>query len=211
MWLEKFISEHPQTPPNVKWFPEIRDEFERIIKPEPIQPAITETDQVKTADIHKSAKSSSGVVVDGASGCSVKFAKCCNPLPGDSIIGFITKGYGVSIHKRDCPNAVSGVHSPEQAERWVNATWEYTSVHNTDIFEAMVQIVAQNSITLIADITMALADMRVSILQINSQKRPDDSIIINLKIGCKNIEHYKSIVSRLRSLKNVEDVRRGFA
>jgi GTP pyrophosphokinase len=189
----------------------LRDEFERLIKPEPIQPAITEAEQVKTAEIHKSGKSRSGVIVDGASGCSVKFAKCCNPLPGDSIVGFITKGYGVSIHKRDCPNAVAGLSQPEQSERWIDANWEYNSEQNSEIFEAMVQIIAQNSITLIAEITMALADMKVSILQINSQKRPDDSIIINLKIGCKNIEHYKSIVSRLRSLKNIEDVRRGFA
>ncbi len=189
----------------------LRDEFERLIKPEPAQPIITEAEQVKTADIQKSGKGRSGVIVDGASGCSVKFAKCCNPLPGDSIIGFITKGYGVSIHKRDCPNAIAGIDHPEQSDRWINASWEYNFDHNSEIFEAMVQILAQNSITLIAEITMALADMKVSILQINSQKRPDDSIIINLKIGCKNIDHYKSIVSRLRSLKNVEDVRRGFA
>ena len=61
------------------------------------------------------------------------------------------------------------------------------------------------------DISVALAEMRVSILQINSQKKSDDSIIINLKIGCKNIEHFRSIVGRLKSLRDVEEVRRGFS
>ncbi len=190
----------------------LHDEFERVVKPEPTQPIITEADQVKVVKPTGEGKGRGGVIVDGESGCMVKFAKCCNPLPGDHIIGFITKGYGVSIHKRDCPNAVSGVNNPESADRWVDAIWEYsTETNTTETYEALVQIIARNTITLIADITTALADMRVSILQINSQKRPDDSIIINLKIGCKNIDHFKSIVSRLRGLKDVEDVRRGFS
>ncbi len=190
----------------------LHDEFERVVKPEHPQPAITEADQVKVAKPSGEGKGHGGVIVDGERGCMVKFAKCCNPLPGDSIIGFITKGFGVSIHKRDCPNAVSGANNPENADRWVEAIWEYSTENNSsETYEALVQIVARNTITLIADITTALADMRVSILQINSQKRPDDSIIINLKIGCKNIDHFKSIVSRLRGLRDVEDVRRGFS
>ena len=79
------------------------------------------------------------------------------------------------------------------------------------VYEALVQIYAYNTITLIADITAALADMRVSILQINSQKYGSDKIIINLKISCKNIEHYKSIVSRLKDLNGIESVTRGFS
>ncbi len=190
----------------------LHDEFERVVKPIASPPTITNVEQVKTAKTGSEGKGRGGVIVDGESGCMVKFAKCCNPLPGDSIIGFITKGYGVSIHKRDCPNAVAGVNNPENAERWVDAMWEYsTETNTTETYEALVQIMARNTIMLIADITTALADMRVSILQINSQNRPDDSIIINLKIGCKNIDHFKSIVSRLRGLKDVEDVRRGFS
>ncbi|MBR2479591.1 MAG: bifunctional (p)ppGpp synthetase/guanosine-3',5'-bis(diphosphate) 3'-pyrophosphohydrolase [Clostridia bacterium] len=190
----------------------LRDEFERIVKPEPTQPAITNVDQVKTVKSGSEGKGRGGVIVDGETGCMVKFAKCCNPLPGDNIIGFITKGYGVSIHKRDCPNAIVGVSNPESSDRWVDAMWEYsTETNTTETYDAMIQIVARNTMMLIADITTALADMRVSILQINSQIKPDDSIVINLKVGCKNIDHFKSIVSRLRSLRDVEDVRRGFS
>ena len=190
----------------------LHDEFERVVKPEPAQPTITNVDQVKVAKSGSEGKGRGGVIVDGETGCMVKFAKCCNPLPGDHIIGFITKGYGVSIHKRDCPNAIVGVSNPESADRWVDAMWEYgTQTNTTETYDAMIQIVARNTMMLIADITTALADMRVSILQINSQIKPDDSIVINLKVGCKNIDHFKSIVSRLRSLRDVDDVRRGFS
>lgn len=190
----------------------LKDEFERIVKPEPEAPAITETDQVKLAESPRVGKGRSGVIVDGESGCLVKFAKCCNPLPGDKIVGFITKGYGISLHKKDCPNAIAGMKNEEYADRWVSASWEYGAENAThETYEAMIQILATNTITLIADITMALAEMRVSILQINSQKKPDDSIIINLTVGCKNIDHFKSIVSRLKALRNVDDVRRGFS
>ena len=63
-------------------------------------------------------------VVEGIDNCLVKFAKCCSPLPGDEIVGFITRGFGVSIHKKDCENAQASMANPENRERWVNAHWE---------------------------------------------------------------------------------------
>ena len=67
---------------------------------------------MQVAKAPKNVKTNSGVVVDGEVGCEVKFARCCNPLPGDPIIGFITQGHGISIHKRDCPNVIQGMHNP---------------------------------------------------------------------------------------------------
>lgn len=190
----------------------LKDEFDRVVKPDMEEPAITDVNQVKTVDKPKNIKSNSGIVVDGEYGCLVKFAKCCNPLPGDSVIGFVTKGYGISIHKSDCPNVIMGMKNLENADRWLEAHWELPAAGTRDsVYEALVQIYAYNTITLIADITAALADMRVSILQINSQKYGSDKIIINLKISCKNIEHYKSIVSRLKDLNGIESVTRGFS
>ena len=190
----------------------LRDEFDRVVKPEADEPAITEANQVKVADKPKNIRSNSGIIVDGEYGCSVKFAKCCNPLPGDSVVGFITKGYGISIHKSDCPNVIDGKKKPENADRWVEAHWELpTASTRNSVYEALIQIYAYNTIMLIADITTALADMKVSILQINSQKKSNDEIIINLKVSCKNIDHYRSIVSRLKDLNGVESVTRGFS
>ena len=189
----------------------LKDEYDRVIKPD-AEEQIIDIEQVKVADKPKNIKSDSGIVVDGEYGCLVKFAKCCNPLPGDSVIGFVTKGYGISIHKSDCPNVIEGQKRLEDSGRWVEAHWELPTVNSrSSVYEALIQIYAYHTITLIADITAALADMKVSILQINSQSRSNDRIIINLKISCKNIDHYKSIVSRLNDLNGIENVTRGFS
>ena len=159
--------------------------------------------------INKKIKSNSGIIVDGETGCSVKFAKCCNPLPGDSVIGFITKGYGISIHKCDCPNVINGQKNLEYADRWVSASWDEDSTAKRSLFEANLQIKVDDRIGMLADISVALADMRVDILQINVQTSSGGSLV-TLKVGCKNTEHYNSIVSRLRSIPGIYDVYRGF-
>ena len=196
----------------------LKDELEAMLPPEPAEDAVAarmtdeEVRQVVTSVRPHNLKHNSGIVVDGADGCAVKFAKCCNPLPGDEVVGFVTKGYGISIHKHDCPNVLQGRHNPDMADRWKPAHWE-GSVMDTgkSVYEALLQIHTLDTVGVLAEITVALADMKVSILHINSQKAGADRVIINLKISCKNVEHYNSIVSRLRSLKNILDVTRGFS
>lgn len=190
----------------------MKAEYERIVKPDEQQPPLTDTDQVQTQK-NKKLKSSGGIIVDGEYGCDVKFAKCCNPLPGDSIIGFITKGYGISIHKRDCPNVLSCMQNEETKDRWVNTEWdiETSGADQKSLYEVMLQIYAENDIMLLANITTALADMKVSLLSINTKRRTENDIIINLTVGCKNIEHFNSIMSRLKNINHVHSIQRGFA
>lgn len=198
--------------PMSKILPKLKDEFDKQVKPADDEPVIVDTDQVKLSS-HKKSAGTGGVTVDGQTGCAVKFAKCCNPLPGDPIIGFITKGYGISVHKRDCPNVLNGMKQSDSFSRWIRVDWDIDSldIKSKKTFEAMIQIYAENSMSLIADITMCLADMKVSILQINTKKRTESDIIINLTVACKDIEHYNSIVSRLRSVNNVTSIVRGFS
>lgn len=188
----------------------MRDEYERLFTSEEEEGVETEIPITAT---NKKINSNGGIVVDGEHGCQVKFARCCNPLPGDDVVGFITKGYGISIHKKDCPNVISGKQNPANADRWVKASWEsgVGQTRSGEMYEAQLQVHAFDSISLIADLTAALADMKVAILQMNMQKRSDSKITISLKIGCKNVDHVNSIVSRLRSVKDVEQVSRGFA
>ncbi len=189
----------------------LREEFDKVVRPEPVAPP-TEAGQIKVADKPKHLRSNGGIVVDGERGCQVKFAKCCNPLPGDGVIGFITKGFGISIHKVDCPNVTAAMQKPEYMARWVEAHWEKDDRESgTDVYEALVQIHAYATLTVLADVTTALADMKVLLLQVNTQKKSDDRLIINLKISCKNVEHYHSIVSRLKALKDVIDITRGYS
>ncbi len=185
----------------------IVDEIAKMVAPIEPPPVITEKNIVTAKP--KKIRSNSGIIVDGESGCSVKFAKCCNPLPGDNVIGFITKGYGISIHKCDCPNVINGTKNPDYAERWVSASWDEDSTSKRSLFEANLQIRVDDRIGMLADISVALADMRVDILQISVQTSSGGSLV-TLKVGCKNTEHYNSIVSRLRSIPGIYDVSRGF-
>ena len=182
-------------------------------QPEVQTPAEITAEQVVTQPRPRHLRSNSGIIVDGADGCAVKFAKCCNPLPGDEVVGFITKGYGISIPKQDGPHVAQGKENPDLLDRWVKAWWETAeeTEHSRSVYEAHLQVHTIDAVGVLADIANVLADMRVSILQINSQKASGGRAIVNLKISCKNVEHYNSIVSRLRSLVNVVDVVRGFS
>ena len=190
----------------------LHDEFERCVAvPEEETKEELTVDKVKTY-APKNIKSNSGIVVDGAHGCLVKFAKCCNPLPGDEVIGFITKGYGISIHKHDCPNVIEGRKNQENKERWIEAHWELgMSESSQDMYEAQITVYVYDRLGIIADISVALSEMKVFLIQINTLKGNGDTLAINLKISCKNVEHYRSIVSRLKSIDGVADIVRGFS
>ncbi|MBQ9467820.1 MAG: bifunctional (p)ppGpp synthetase/guanosine-3',5'-bis(diphosphate) 3'-pyrophosphohydrolase [Clostridia bacterium] len=184
----------------------LHDEYERLMAQGTVVPVTAEDIALKPRK-HKTG----GVIVDGNDGCVVKFARCCNPLPGDKIIGFITKGYGISIHKRDCPNVQIGMSDAETSGRFVTAHWEDNPVSVTGTFEAYLQVFAENRMTLIADLTSALAEMRVSLHQISTQSKGQDDIQVNMIVGCKDISHFESILSRLRSVNSVYSVVRGFS
>ena len=119
---------------------------------------------------------------------------------------------GGGLYNANSPNYIQGKDNPDLTDRWKPAHWEgAVSESGKSVYEALLQVHTLDTVGVLADITVALADMKVSILQINSQKAGSDRVIINLKVSCKNVEHYNSIVSRLRSLQNILDVIRGFA
>lgn len=190
----------------------IHDEFDRVCPPEKLPEELpTEPVVIPSKKTNGRVKRGSGIVVDGQTGCQVKFAKCCNPLPGDAVVGFITRGFGISIHKADCPNAVASRSNPAVADRWVEAHWELgNNEAGTDLFEAILSIRARDRIGVLAKITSMLAEMKVSVLDIAIKPVPDKGFtLINLTVGCRNVAHAESIVSRLRTLENVESVCRG--
>ncbi len=196
-----------------RFLPRIKDEIEKYnaANNKPLTQA-EELSKIKTVSESKRPKNNGGIIIDGESGCQVKLARCCNPLPGDKIVGFITRGFGVSIHKSDCPNVTGTRRNEENLARWVRAEWEKTdSQASSTLYEAFIQITAEDGIGVLAAISMTLADMKVSISQINTQPQKNGDMTINLHIGCKSISHYESIVSRLRSISSVISVTRGFS
>jgi len=193
-----------------RFMPKIKEELEKLGESEQPLTQADELSKVKLTDVSKK-KSNGGIIIDGEPGCQVKFAKCCNPLPGDKIVGFVTRGFGVSIHKSDCPNVSISRRNEENLSRWVRAEWEKSESNVTASYEAMLQIIAEDKIGVLAAISTALLDMKVSISQINAQAAKNGTVAINLHIGCKNTSHFDSIVSKLRSIGSIISVTRGFA
>ena len=197
-----------------RFLPRIKEEVEKISAARAPLP-ITPEEEIKSVKIKQNTRvrSHGGVIVDGERGCQIKFAKCCNPLPGDKIIGFITRGFGVSLHKSDCLNVQNAKKDPESLSRWVKAEWEKDDAAEFGtLYEAALQLELEDGIGVIANISMALAEMKVSITQINTQKQKNgDLMIVHLTVGCKNTSHYDSIVSKLRQLPHVVSVSRGFS
>ena len=194
-----------------RFIPKFKEEIDKLkVAEEGPLTAEEELARVKITNVSKRNTHSGGVIIEGDSGYQIKFAKCCNPLPGDRIVGFITRGFGVSVHKADCPNVIASRGNEENLGRWIKADWEQIdSSSSSALYEAMIQIVAEDGIGVLASISMALADMKVSISQINTQPK-DDDVVINIVIGCRNVSHYDSIVARLRSLPKILAVRRSF-
>ena len=115
------------------------------------------------------------------------------------------------MHKSDCPNVIAGMKRDNDRDRFVSAWWEAGAEWEKSTFEAFIQVYCKDNIGLLANISVALADMRVSIISISSQKCQGNSTILNISISCKNTEHVNSIVSRIKSIDGVVDVVRGFA
>ena len=194
-----------------RFLPKIKDELEKLHSEDEDKPAthMEELSKIKLSEnkrIH-----TGGIVIDGERGCQIKFAKCCNPLPGDKIVGFITRGFGVSVHKSDCPKVVQS-RNEENLARWVKAEWEGTDSPDSKgaTYEAAIQILAEDGIGVLAGISMTLADMKVSISSINTQAGKNGEVAINIVVGCRSTSHYDSIVARLRTVPKVFSVKRNF-
>ena len=177
--------------------PKFKEEYQKL---KAAEAPVTELPKVDLRKVH----STDGVVVEGFDNTPIKFAKCCNPLPGDPIVGFITRGFGVSIHKASCVNATASMKDPSNAPRWVKAYWA-DSVKES--YKAGVEILALDRNDLLKDVLNALSDMRVPIYNMNA-RQVDNYGIVNLTIGINNTEHLDRVVARLGKIRDVLKVTR---
>ena len=177
--------------------PKFKEEYQKL---KAAEAPVTELPKVDLRKVH----STDGVVVEGFDNTPIKFAKCCNPLPGDPIVGFITRGFGVSIHKASCANAVSSMKDPSNAPRWVKAYWA-DSVKES--YKAGLEILALDRNDLLKDVLNALSDMRVPIYNMNA-RQAENYGIVNLTIGINNTDHVDRVVARLGKIRDVLKVTR---
>lgn len=154
----------------------------------------------------KTIKTHSGVIVDDIGDCQIKFSQCCNPLPGDDIIGFITRGHGVSIHKADCPNYLNSVKNPADTDRWIAVHWAEESRSNH--FKVTIDIVANDRIGLLADITTALAEIRIPMHEASARELKNGNANIMVTIGIAGVEQLNGVMNKLKKINSVISVDR---
>ncbi|HEX3038315.1 MAG TPA: bifunctional (p)ppGpp synthetase/guanosine-3',5'-bis(diphosphate) 3'-pyrophosphohydrolase [Oscillospiraceae bacterium] len=150
-------------------------------------------------------KAAGGVLIDGMDNCLIKFSRCCNPLPGDDIIGFITRGFGVSIHKRNCSNVPVDLSAAPEPERWVNAHWQGEVKEE---FKSTLEIIADDRPGLLADVTQQLFNMHLFIHSLNSRETKDGNALIYATVTINGVEHLKSIIAKLSNIGGIISVKR---
>ena len=146
-----------------------------------------------------------GIIVEDIDSCMIKFAKCCAPVPGDAIVGFITKGFGVSIHRADCPNAAAR-EDPKQAARWVRVRW---ATQEEQPFETTLELDCITRDGLVLDVATVMSTARVRVKEMNAKDLPGGRSTITIRFEVKNVAELDSIRAKLLSIRDVTNSRRG--
>ena len=152
----------------------------------------------------KSVKSEQGIIVEGLDNCLVKFSKCCTPVPGDDIVGFITRGYGVSVHRADCPNA-SEEKRKEQPGRWIHVSW---GTDTNDSYPTTIEAVCKDRLNLLLDISSALSTTKTFVLGLNTRSTEDGFAIIRIEIQIKDGAQLSTLMNKLHQISGVLQVNR---
>ena len=170
--------------------------------------AVTESkEDPKPADTPKqlkAVKSEQGIIVEGLDNCLVKFSKCCTPVPGDDIVGFITRGYGVSVHRADCPNA-SEEKRKEQPDRWIHVSW---GTDTNDSYPTTIEAVCKDRLNLLLDISSALSTTKTFVLGLNTRSTEDGFAIIRIEIQIKDGAQLSTLMNKLHQISGVLQVNR---
>ena len=146
-----------------------------------------------------------GVIVEDIDSCMIKFAKCCTPVPGDAIAGFITKGFGVSVHRADCPNAANR-DDPRQADRWVRVRW---AAQEEQPFETTLELDCITRDGLLLDVAMVMTTARVRVKELVGKDLPGGRSMFTVRFEVKNVAELETIRKKLLAIRDVTGSRRG--
>ncbi len=184
----------------------LRDEYLKVAKSEKANednnlPPEIEFDESKVAH----TTGSNGVIVHGIDNCLVRLSRCCTPVPGDDIIGFITRGRGVSVHRRDCPNMSGAVLSPEDLNRFIDVSWERSKSAS---YLSDLQIEADDRTGLLAEITMAVTESKIPIRAMGARMAKGNLAIMNMTVEISSTTQLEYIIKKINNLKGVYNVTR---
>ena len=181
----------------VKAVGRIRDELTKAAKATTPKELLNLNKQQPTVD-------ASGVIVEDIGSCMIKFSRCCTPVPGDDIIGFITKGYGVSVHRKDCPNAKSAA-DPSQSGRWVKVTWAESP---DATFTTALEVDSNDRDGLMLDVATILTSLRLRMNEMSARSVGSGRALVSLVFQVHNLTELQNVMARLRGISGVSAVRR---
>ncbi len=179
----------------------LKEELKKTIKPEELE-QILETIAQSKNEKKKKRIPESGIVVKGIDNCLVRLSRCCNPVPGDEIIGYITRGRGVSVHRSDCINVKAGL---EKEGRLIDVKW-YSTVDVA--YKADITVMAHDRSSLLLDVTNSVTELKIPIKALNARTTKEQVTIINLTLEITNTEQLEKIIKKLRKIDSVFDVTR---
>ena len=172
--------------------------------------ASTETEVIMPSSAGNTAsrkprKSQSGIIVEGLDNCLVKFAKCCTPVPGDPVVGFITRGFGVSVHRADCPNAVHAQQKHEEAGRWIKVDWVEGELSG---YSTALELSAKDRDGLTLDVAMALSAAQVKVSSLSAKAMPDGFAVVTIMVEVKDRSELTNVINKLSQIPSVTQVKR---
>jgi len=180
----------------------IRDDINRATR----APVDKNTNPLKTVeDTRQNRHAVNGVIVEDIDSCMIKFSRCCTPVPGDAIVGFITKGFGVSIHRVDCPNTVHR-DDPRQAARWVRVRW---ASQDEQPFETTLELDCITRDGLLLDVATAMTTARIRVRELSGKDLPGGRSVFTVRFEVKNVAELEAVRNRLLNIRDVTGSRRG--
>ena len=187
----------------------LREDIQRILHQHQAErqaevPVAGQPDVMRPA-VPKRTRGEHGIIVEGLSNCLVKFSKCCSPVPGDDIVGFITRGYGVSVHRADCPNVLRSKDNPAETGRWIRVSW---ADKTTESYHTALQVVAKDRISLIVDVSTVLSSTKTRVLSLNARSTPDGFGLLDLVIEVTDRDQLRTVMNRLEQIQGVMKVTR---
>ena len=183
----------------------IRDDITKAVKAQNQEKANQNPLRMPQETVKKDRHAVNGVIVEDIDSCMIKFAKCCTPVPGDAIIGFITKGFGVSVHRVDCPNTI-GAHDPEQAARWVRVRWDHVEEQP---FDTTLELDCITRDGLLLDLAMVMTTARVRVKELSGKDLPDGHSVFTVRFEVRNVTELEDIRNKLLGIRDVLGSRRG--
>ena len=183
-----------------------KDEIARNAKLQNARNALDKLNDAAERRNEKPVKAVQGVLVEGIGNCLIKFSRCCTPVPGDPIVGFITRGNGVSIHRADCPNYLSSLQEEEKSGRWLRVSW----ADNTDgAYLTSLRILCTDWNGLILDIAGVLNALNSKVRSLNARSLPEGKAMVYVAIEVPDLEALKIIIGRIRAVRGVREIHRG--